>query len=117
MSKFTILLAILAYYILSAGNYNVYTLFLLDSGNECQTRIHHSEYKILTEYKASIQIQQVTKLTKYTNVLTLGKNSMNSAVNNRRKRTAAICLSSSSMPALWTEFRRNVTFDSTGRLL
>lgn len=50
-------------------------------------------------------------------VLTLGKNSMNSVENNRRKRTAAICRSSSSIAALWTEPRRYVTLVSTGRLL
>lgn len=53
----------------------------------------------------------------YINVLTLGKKSMNSAENNRLKSTAAICLSSSPIAALWTELRRNVTLDSTGRLL
>lgn len=53
----------------------------------------------------------------YSYVLTLGKNSMNSVVNNRRKRTAAICRSSSSIPTLWTELRRYVTLVSTGRLL
>jgi hypothetical protein len=79
--------------------------------------MHHSECRILTEHKESLQTQEVTQLPDYTNVLTLGKNSMNSAVNNRRKRTAAICRSSSSIPASWTELRRNVTFDSTGRLL
>jgi len=42
---------------------------------------------------------------------------MNSVENKRRKRTAAICRSSSSIAALWTELKRYVTLVSTGRLL
>jgi hypothetical protein len=68
------------------------------------------EVSLHTQHNSSYSVD-------YIYVLTLGKNSMNSVENNRRKSTAAICRSSSSIAALWTEFSRYVTFVSTGRLL